>query len=40
MIPPVTTLAVPMVSRTKPQKIPRCRIPARGSLNILVWMKA
>ena len=40
MRPPVTTLAVPTVSRTKPQKIPRCRIAARGSLNIFVWTKA
>ncbi len=39
MIPPVTTLAVPIVSRMKPQKMPACINPARGSLNILVWMK-
>ena len=40
MIPPVTTLAVPIVSRTKPQKIPACISPARQSLNIFVWMTA
>ena len=40
MIPPVTMLAVPMVSSTKPQKMPACMIPARGSLNIFVWTKA
>ena len=40
MIPPVTTLAVPIVSRTKPQKIPACISPARGSLNILRWTRA
>ena len=40
MIPPVTMLAVPMVSRTKPQKMPACISPARGSLNIFVWTKA
>ena len=40
MIPPVTMLAVPIVSRTKPQKIPACMIPARGSLNIFVWTNA
>ncbi len=40
MSPPVTTLAVPIVSRTKPQKMPACISPARGSLNILVWMNA
>ena len=40
MSPPVTMFAVPTVSRTKPQKIPRCRIAARGSLNIFVWMNA
>ena len=40
MSPPVTMLAVPTVSRTKPQKMPRWRIAARGSLNILVWMNA
>ena len=34
--PPVTMLAVPIVSRTKPQKIPACRIPARMSRNIRV----
>ncbi len=34
--PPVTMLAVPTVSRTKPQKIPACRIPARRSRNIRV----
>jgi hypothetical protein len=39
-IPPVTTLAVPIVSRTKPQKMPACIRPARQSLNIFVWMKA
>src|SRR4051795_8974474 len=38
--PPVTTLAVPIVSSTKPQKMPACIRPARGSLNILVWTKA
>ena len=40
MIPPVTALAVPIVRRTKPQKIPKCMSPARGSLNIFVWTKA
>ena len=40
MIPPVTTFAVPIVSSTKPQKIPACISPARASLNILVWMNA
>ena len=35
--PPVTMLAVPIVSSTKPQKIPACRIPARASRNIRVW---
>ena len=40
MIPPVTMSAVPMVSRTKPQKMPACIRPALASLNILVWMKA
>ena len=40
MSPPVTTLAVPIVSSTKPQKMPACISPARGSLNILVWMNA
>ena len=38
--PPRTTLAVPIVSRTKPQKIPKCISPARGSLNIRVWISA
>jgi len=38
--PPVTMLAVPTVRRMKPQKIPRCRIAARGSLNIFVWTNA
>ena len=33
-------LAVPIVSSTKPQKMPRWIIPARGSLNIFVWTKA
>ena len=37
--PPVTMLAVPTVSRTKPQKIPRASA-GRASLNILVWMNA
>ena len=40
MTPPVTMSAVPIVSRTKPQKIPACIRPARGSLNIFVWTKA
>ena len=40
MTPPVTTFAVPIVSRTKPQKMPACISPARQSLNILVWMNA
>ncbi len=40
MIPPVTTLAVPIVSSTKPQKMPACISPARTSLNIFVWMNA
>ena len=35
--PPVTMLAVPTVSSTKPQKIPACSTPARMSRNILVW---
>ena len=34
MIPPVTMLAVPIVSSTKPQKIPACITAAPGSLNI------
>ena len=34
--PPVTMLAVPTVSSTKPQKIPACRMPARASRNIRV----
>ncbi len=38
--PPVTTLAVPIVSSTKPQKMPKCISPARRSLNIFVWRKA
>ena len=40
MSPPVTMLAVPMVSRMKPQKMPAWRRPARGSWNIRVWMNA
>ncbi len=40
MSPPVTMLAVPIVSRTKPQKMPACIRPARASLNIFVWTKA
>ena len=32
--------AVPIVSRTKPQKIPACISPARQSLNIFVWTNA
>ena len=40
MTPPVTMLAVPIVSRTKPQKMPACIRPALASLNILVWMNA
>ncbi len=40
MIPPVTMLAVPMVSSTNPQKIPACITAAPGSLNILVWTNA
>ena len=40
MIPPVTMLAVPIVSSTNPQKMPACIRPARASLNILVWTKA
>jgi hypothetical protein len=35
--PPVTMLAVPIVSRTKPQKIPAWSQPARQSRNIRVW---
>ena len=38
--PPVTTLAVPIVSSTKPQKIPACMRPARQSRNIFVWTNA
>ena len=34
--PPVTMLAVPTVSRTKPQKIPACSSPAARSRNIRV----
>ena len=40
MRPPVTMLAVPIVSRTKPQKMPACISPARQSLNIFVWTNA
>ena len=40
MTPPVTMLAVPIVSSTNPQKIPACITAAPGSLNILVWTKA
>src|SRR6185369_3230064 len=40
MTPPVTTLAVPIVRRMKPQKMPQCMRAARGSLNIFVWTKA
>ncbi len=40
MIPPVTILAVPIVRRTNPQKMPACINPARKSLNIFVWMTA
>ena len=40
MIPPVTMLAVPIVSRTKPQKIPACMSPACQSRNIRVWTSA
>ena len=40
MTPPVTMLAVPIVSSTKPQKIPPCIRPARQSLNIFVWTRA
>ena len=40
MSPPVTMLAVPIVSRTKPQKMPACISPARRSLNIFVWTNA
>ena len=40
MIPPVTMLAVPIVSSTKPQKMPACIRPASASLNILVWTNA
>ncbi len=40
MIPPVTMLAVPIVSRTKPQKIPACITAAPGSLNIFDWTNA
>ena len=40
MSPPVTMFAVPIVSRTKPQKMPACISPARASLNIFVWTKA
>ena len=35
MIPPVTMFAVPIVRRTKPQKIPACISPARGVLEHL-----
>ena len=35
--PPVTMLAVPIVSRTKPQKMPKWRMPACRSRNIRVW---
>ena len=38
--PPVTMFAVPIVSRTKPQKIPACMSPARQSWNIFVWTNA
>ena len=34
--PPVTMLAVPIVSRMKPQKMLKCIAPARGSRNIRV----
>ena len=40
MSPPVTTLAVPMVSSTKPQKMPACSRPARQSWNIRVCRNA
>ena len=41
MIPPVTMLAVPIVSRTKPQKMPGVHQRRRaGSLNIFVWRNA
>ena len=40
MSPPVTMFAVPIVSSTKPQKMPACIRPARESLNIFVWTKA
>ena len=36
MTPPVTMFAVPIVRRTKPQKMPACISPARQSLNIFV----
>ncbi len=34
MTPPVTMLAVPIVSRMKPQKIEKCIAPARASRNM------
>ena len=40
MMPPVTMLAVPIVRRTKPQKMPACMRPARGSRNIFLWTSA
>jgi len=39
MTPPVTMLAVPIVSRMKPQKIAKCMTPARASRNIRDWAK-
>ena len=38
--PPVTMLAVPIVSRMKPQKMPACMSPARRSRNIRLWTNA
>ena len=37
--PPSAMLAVPMVSRMKPQKMPACMRPARTSRNIRVWIR-
>ena len=37
--PPVTMFAVPIVSRMKPQKMPKCIRPAGRSRNIRVWTR-
>ena len=37
--PPNAMLAVPIVSRMKPQKMPACMRPARTSRNIRVWIR-